>query len=107
MEQAALTRSSGKGWKLRSKEEIFGAIAEFEKAGNISPKEFARMHEITETTFYNWRKRYRSGKKEPGGFVPVRIRTRDYSPTDGLFAKVCGIEIYQWVEAAYLKELLG
>ncbi len=93
----------------RSEQEIFTAMEEFEKAGDISMKEFCEMHQISEATFYNWQKRYRlkdAVKDEPQGFVNVSIAD-DHSTEEGLFAEVRGIKLYQFVEAAYLKELLS
>ena len=107
MEQSS--GSPDKRSRQRSEQEIFAAMEEFEKAGNISPKEFAEMHQISDATFYNWQRRYRSKdiiKEEPKGFIPVSVITNDDCPVEGegLFAEVRVIKIYRWVEASYLKQ---
>ena len=99
MEQAKRTQS-------RSEQEKHSVIAEFEKAGNITVKDYCKIHQIHPATFYNWQKRYRA-KTEPKGFVPVSVLMDDHSSEEVLFAEVRGIKIYQWVEAAYLKKLLN
>ncbi len=93
----------------RSEQEIFEAIEEFERAGNISIKEFAEMHQVSEATFYKWQKRYRakgSIKNELQGFIPVSVAVERTGQEGQLFAEFRGIKLYQWVEPAYLKELL-
>ena len=93
-----------------SEPEKFKAIEEFEQAGNISVKEFAKAFQISEATFYNWRKRYRTQytlKDQPKGFIGVDLSSIHEPEENGqLFAQVRGITIYQRVEAAYLKALL-
>lgn len=108
-----ITGSVVKGQRHRSRQEVVNAIEEFQKAGTISPKEFAEMHQITETTFYNWQKKYKAWKVNtdaPKGFFPVSIapESDDHRHT-GIFAEVEGkaIRFYQWVEASYLKKLLS
>lgn len=91
-------------------QEIFAAIEQYEQAGNISVKEFATAFQVSEATFYNWRKRYRSKVKQnmPGtGFIPVDM-SEVHAPTsqDRIFAEFRGIIFYQRVEASYLKSLL-
>ena len=112
MEQT-ITGSVVKRQRHRSRQEVFNAIEEFQKAATISPKEFAKMHQITETTFYNWQKKYKARKistEAPTGFIPVSIAPDcdDHRQT-GIFAEVEGkaIRFYQWVEASYLKKLLS
>ena len=92
----------------RSEQEIFTAIEEFEKAGDISMKEFCEMHQISEATFYNWQKKYKS-KDEPKGFVAVSVIEDDQLIEEGLFAEVRAgvVKLYQRVDASYLKELLS
>jgi transposase-like protein len=93
-----------------SEPEKFKAIEEFEEAGNISIKEFAKAFQISEATFYNWRKKYRAQytiKDQPKGFIAVDLSGIQQPEENGqLFAQVSGITIYQRVEPAYLKALL-
>lgn len=99
----------------RSEQEIFTAMEEFEKDGNISPKEFCEIYQISDATFYNWQKRYRAKdtiKEELPAFMPIRVveDSEDgdvYEETGTVFAEVRAgvIRIYQKVDASYLKEL--
>jgi len=83
---------------------------------NISPKEFCEIYQISDTTFYNWQKKYRAKdtiKEELPEFVPIRIVDDNDDNVDHqqghVFAEVKSgsIKIYQWVDASYLKELLS
>jgi hypothetical protein len=84
-------------------------MEEFDHAGNISIKEFAEMHQVSEATFYNWQKKYRakgSVNEGPKGFIPISIATEAPGQEGRLFAEFRGIKFYQWVAPSYLKELL-
>jgi hypothetical protein len=110
MEQT--TATSGMRSRHRSEHEIFEAIEKYERAGNIRPKEFAKMHQISDATFYNWLRRYRSrdaAGQTPKGFMPVSVMIDEDGSLmeDGLFAEVRGIKIYRRVEASYLVKLLS
>jgi hypothetical protein len=91
-------------------QEIFAAIEQFEAAGTISIKEFAAAFQVSEATFYNWRKRYKLKmvQKEPAaGFIPVDLSEVQASEGPSrIFAEFRGIVFYQRVEPAYLKSLL-
>jgi transposase-like protein len=109
MEQSPGMVLVSKRAQSRSEQEIFDAMEEFERAGNISIKEFAEMHQVSEATFYNWQKRYRAkgtAKDEPKGFIPVSIEVDASGQEGAVFAEYRGIKFYQWVEPSYLKELL-
>jgi hypothetical protein len=94
----------------QSEQEIFSAIEQYEVAGNISVKEFAAAFQISEATFYNWRKRYRAKermKNQIGGFIPVDTSAMQLGEPKGqIFAEFRGIVFYQQVDPAYLKALL-
>jgi transposase-like protein len=93
-----------------SEEEIFASIEQFEQGGNISVKEFAAAFQVSEATFYNWRKRYRAKETKAGpaaGFIPVDMsEVQAPESQGGIFAEFRGIVFYQRVEASYLKSLL-
>ena len=93
-----------------SEQEIFASIEQFEQAGNISVKEFAAAFQVSEATFYNWRKRYRAKDMRVGpatGFIPVDMSEIQAPEHQGpIFAEFRGIVFYQRVEASYLKSLL-
>jgi transposase-like protein len=103
-------RTPGQRQSLKE-QEIFTAIEQYEQAGNISVKEFAAAFQVSEATFYNWRKRYRAKddkQNTPGiGFIPVDMSEVDVRASqDRIFAEFRGIIFYQRVEASYLKSLL-
>ena len=93
-----------------NKQEIFAAIEQFEQAGNISVKEFAAAFQVSEATFYNWRKQYRAKdmpQAAPAGFIPVDMSGVSVQQSQGrVFAEFRGIVFYQRVEPSYLKSLL-
>jgi transposase-like protein len=110
MKQPIDSGTVGKRMSSLSEPEIFKAIEAFEQAGNISVQEFAKAFQISEATFYNWRKRYRTqyvAKDQPQGFIAVDLSGIHQPEQNGqVFAQVSGITIYQRVEPAYLKALL-
>jgi hypothetical protein len=88
---------------FRSKQEIEQLLKEHAQSGQ-SVKSFCAGLHISEGTFYHWKEKYakRVAMEQPG-FMPVKIVS---SGSNGLFAEVGNIKIYQPVSAAYLKELL-
>jgi transposase-like protein len=92
------------------KQEIFAAIEQFEQAGNISVKEFAAAFQVSEATFYNWRKQYRAKEIQQvptAGFIPIDMSEVQGPQSEGrIFAEFRGIVFYQRVEPSYLKSLL-
>jgi transposase-like protein len=93
-----------------SEQEIFAAIDQFEQAGNISVKDFAAAFQVSEATFYNWRKRYRAKDSQQlpaAGFIPVDMsEVQAPEKPRRIFAEFRGIVFYQRVEPSYLKSLL-
>ncbi|MHA4812703.1 IS66 family insertion sequence element accessory protein TnpA [Flavitalea flava] len=93
-----------------NKQDRFAAIEQFEQAGNISVKEFAAAFQVSEATFYNWRKQYRAKKMHQvptAGFIPVDMSDVQGPQSEGrIFAEFRGIVFYQRVEPSYLKSLL-
>jgi transposase-like protein len=110
MKKPPIGESIGKRIQSLSEEEIFRAIEEFEQAGNISVKEFAKAFQISEATFYNWRKRYKTKhivQDPPKGFIPVDLsQVRRLDEQGEVFAEFRGIIFYQRVDPAYFKALL-
>jgi transposase len=110
MKKPLIGESIGKRIQSLSEEEIFRAIEEFEQAGNISVKEFAKAFQVSEATFYNWRKRYKTKhivKDSPKGFIPVDLSQVQQIEEQGqIFAEFRGITFYQRVDPAYFKALL-
>ena len=91
----------------RSKQEVFQLMEEFESSGAVTIAEFCEMNEISNATFHNWQKRYRSRNENPSGFVSMKVTA--FSAMEAgkpaLFAEVTGIRLYRSVSASYLKEL--
>lgn len=90
---------------FRSKQEIERLLIEHSRSG-LSVKAFCAGLPIAEGTFYHWKKKFSKdiGASGKAGFAPIEIVP---SASNGLFAEVGGIKIYQPVSAAYLKELLA
>ena len=60
--------------KTVQEQELFAALRQFDDAGNISVKEFAAAFQISEATYYNWRKRYQAKNSIPvDGFIEVDL----------------------------------
>lgn len=110
MEQAIDNKSPRKRAGQRSKADIIEALAAYDRSGNMSTKDFAAKYQVSETTFYNWRKKYRPGntlKDKPEGFIPVSVAgSQMVQQPEPVFAEYRGIIFYQRVEPAYLKALL-
>jgi hypothetical protein len=89
---------------FRGKQEIERLLIEHAQSG-LSVKAFCASHHISYGTFYHWKEKFSKGSsKEKVGFAPIEIVP---SASNGLFAEVGRIKIYQPVSAAYLKELLA
>ena len=91
----------------RTDQEIFQLMEDFEKSDNLSIAEFCEIYEISNATFYNWQKRYRSrNEKSSSGFLSIDVVPSPADSTElSLFAEVRGIKLYREVSASYLKEL--
>jgi len=92
-----------------AEQEIFSALRQFDEAGNITIKEFTAAYQISEATYYNWRKKYRTKGEAfpPAGFTQVDLSGFHEEQARGaIFAEYRGIIFYQRVDAAYLKALL-
>jgi hypothetical protein len=94
-----------------NREEVFKLLDEFEANDNITAKDFCGRHQMTNSSFYYWLKRYRNRDVDSSvskGFVPLMVKKKSFSPTSvsaSLFAEVNGIRLYQVVPPEYLKVL--
>jgi hypothetical protein len=93
---------------FRSEEAILNILADYKKS-KLSIKTFCIEKDIAKASFHNWKKKY--GKRtvklgRQGSFAELQI-TPPAIVSAPLFAEVKEIKIYQWVTAAYLKELLA
>jgi len=93
---------------FRTKEQILALLEEQQKS-NLSVKIFCERSGISSATFFNWRKRFGSGSHgQPiAGFASLQVTHQMPPAAPRLFAEAGGIKIYQFVEATYLKELIG
>ena len=92
---------------FRSEETILNILTEYKKS-KLSVKAFCVQNNIASATFHTWKKKYSRRSVKPvkqAGFAALEITTPVVA--ESLFAVVKGIKIYQWVTAAYLKELLA
>lgn len=128
MEQAPRSKR-----KHRNKKETYRFIQK-QQASQLSVAKFCELHRLIPGTFYKWLRRYESDitKKKPSseptnrnrknntpnlgsaynneGFIPLILPAASEIIVPGeasLFAEVNGIKIYQRVEAAFLKSLIG
>ena len=93
---------------FRGREAILNILADY-KESKLSIKAFCLERNIASATFHNWKKKHSRHTVKPGrhpGFAKLQITSPAISGTP-LFAEVNGIKLYQWVTAAYLKELLA
>ena len=93
---------------FRSQESIMHILNEYKKSG-LSTKAFCIENNIASATFHHWKKKYSKRSVKPvkqAGFAALEITTPPVV-AEPLFASVKEIKIYQWVTAAYLKELLA
>lgn len=89
----------------RTQEQIRELLLEFRKA-DLTVPQFCQSHKVSTGTFYKWQSRFKSkALKKAGvsGFAPIVVG----SSSNGLFAEVKGIRVYQPVSAEYLKQLLA
>ena len=92
----------------RTESEICRLMDVFDK-GEMRVKDFCGLHNISDATFYNWRKKYPPVESTPSkGFIEIipSLPARDL-PEDRLFARVGDICLYQPVSPDYLKSLLA
>lgn len=93
---------------FRTEEEILALLDEYDKS-NMTVKEFCELCEISDATFY-WRNKYRGkpeSKDEGSGFASLEIVEPLLSVPHKLFVRVGSAEIYEFVDASYLKQLMS
>jgi hypothetical protein len=93
--------------KRRSRQELITLLKEFEKCEGVTAKAFCQLHQIRESAFYSFRKRFHKKVKaaKPAGFVQIKPPIATSDRPGVLFAEVKGIKLYQPVSADYLKTL--
>jgi hypothetical protein len=99
----------GMSKQRKTEQEIIQLMEDFEKSGAMTVKEFCEAYEISNATFYNWQKIYRSrNQNENEGFLSLDVIASPADDTTStLFAEVKGIRFYQEVSALFLKELIS
>jgi hypothetical protein len=91
-----------------NKTQMLEMLDEYDKTKGMTIKEFCKLRQISEGSFYTARKRYRArgrAKKQSSGFIAITSPALK-EPAGSLFAEVNGIRLYQAVPAEYLKALL-
>ena len=62
------------GRTMRSNEEIYEAIEDFEQSGAMSVAEFCETYNISNSTFYEWQKKFKMrGPENVGNMQPIII----------------------------------
>ena len=93
--------------RQRTPEEIIKLLEEYEASEGITVKEYCAMIGVSDAAFYGWRKLYgpkNDDEDKQGGFIEL-IPSENNFVTQGMFAEVKGIKLYQPVAAEYLKAL--
>ncbi len=104
MEQADLNQPKSR----RTKQQLLHLLAKYDKTTGMSIKDFCKLHQVTEGSFYTARKRHgvvAAAKKHSSGFIAIKRPAFD-QPAAALFAEVKGIKFYQPVPVDYLKALI-
>lgn len=92
----------------RSKTQMLEIVDEYDKTKDLTIKEFCKLRQISEGSFYTARKRHRARgivKKQSSGFISIASPVLK-EPRVSLFAEVNSIRLYQAVPAEYLKALV-
>lgn len=92
----------------RTKAQILDLLGEYDKNHGMTVRDFCKLHQISEASFYSARKRHRwrlTSKQQSSGFIAIP-RPAFKEPAGSLFAEVNGIKLYQAVPADYLKALV-
>jgi transposase-like protein len=99
--------------KQRSLQEVHALLKEFEHSEGLTIKDFCELHDVSEGTFYNWRRKYQNRDTKVGNgpskrFIPLDLGSL-LSKTElpALFAEVTkdSYRIYQPVSPEFLKSL--
>ncbi len=92
--------------RQRTAEEIIKLLEEFENSEGITIKEFCEINDISDATYYNWRRQYGSKSKDEksAGFIEL-VNSPATSGNEPLFAEVKIIRLYQPVSAEYFKTI--
>ena len=94
------------GRRQRSAEEIIKLLEEFENSEGITIKEFCEINDISDATYYNWRKQYGSKSKDDksAGFIEL-VNQPSATNSEQPFAELKIIRFYQPLSAEYIKSL--
>ena len=97
---------------MRTNEEIFEAIAEFER-NEISIPDFCEMYGISNSTFYEWQKKYKMRENTGSNMQPIILTDELLQMTERL--PIAELElpdgrlfrIFQQVDPAFLKAFIN
>lgn len=98
------------GGDKRRADSMFALIDE-QHASKLSVKDFCQQNNLSEGTFYYWRKKYLDGAKpvndrHVGNFSLLQVDDQINSSSE-LFAEYKGLKLYRQVPVSYLKELIS
>lgn len=79
--------------KQRTREDIIQLLRDYEKSEGMSIGEYSKMIGVSDTTFYNWRKKYGETQEPQVAFVPLEI-TGIQQSSASLQAEVKVIKFY-------------
>ena len=91
-----------------SKTQMLELLEVYDKTKGMTIKEFCKLRQISQGSFYSARKRHRAAsgaKKQSSGFIAITSPAVK-EPSVSLFAEVNGIKLYQAVAPEYLKALV-
>lgn len=95
--------------RIDIQQKMFGVIEEWSQS-ELPIKEFCIQHQIVNSTFHYWLKKYRVKDQEsPGSFIPIRIKE---TSSNAAFAELTlpdgrKFTFYQSLECSFIKSLLS
>lgn len=90
----------------RSEAEILDLLSEHAQS-DFTVKDFCELYEISEPTFYNWRKKYHPRVEKEESFIPLEFSV----PPSSLFAEIevpgkVIFRLFQPMDVAFFKALM-
>jgi hypothetical protein len=95
--------------RLDIQQKMFGVIEEWNRS-ELPIKEFCIQHQIVNSTFHYWLKKYRIKDQEsPGSFIPIRVKEISSASAFGELILPDGrkFTFYQSLESTFIKSLLS
>ena len=95
--------------RIDIQEKMFGVIEQWNQS-ELPIKEFCIQHQIVNSTFHYWLKKYRvRGQESSGSFIPIRVKEIS---SNTVFAELTlpdgrRFTFYQSLECSFIKSLLS